>query len=90
VSIGTDGTISALELTPEFIAAHHHFVDARIKAGISAPGESPDVYNFCPDLNTTRRFKTLGEKLIARGHPIPRVQKILGGNFARLFGEVCG
>jgi membrane dipeptidase len=90
VSIGTDGTISAIELTPAFIAAHHRFVEERIKAGVSAPGESPDVYNFCPDLNTTRRFKTLGEKLIARGHTIPRVQKILGGNFARLFAEVCG
>ncbi|HEY2517387.1 MAG TPA: membrane dipeptidase [Polyangiaceae bacterium] len=90
VSIGTDGTISPIELTPEFVAMHHKFVADRVKGGIAAPGESPDVYNFCLDLNTPRRFQTLGEKLLARGHKEERIKKILGGNFARLFGEVCG
>jgi membrane dipeptidase len=90
VSVGTDGTISAIELTPAFIASHHKFVAERQKQGIAAPGESADVYNFCPDLNTPRRFKTLGEKLLSRGHSEARVKKILGGNFARVFGEVCG
>ncbi len=90
VSIGTDGTISPIELTPEFIAMHHKFVSDRVKQGIAAPGESADVYNFCPDLNTPRRFETLGQKLLAKGHTEARVKKILGGNFARLFGEVCG
>jgi membrane dipeptidase len=90
VSIGTDGTISPIELTPEYVEAHRRFVDARAKKGIAAPGESRDVFNFCPDLNTTRRFETLGRKLLARGHSEARVKKILGGNFARLFAEVCG
>ena len=83
VAIGTDGTISAIELTPAFVASHHRFVEERRKQGIAAPGESADVYNLCPDLNTPRRFQTLGEKLLARRHPEARVQKVLGGNFAR-------
>ncbi len=90
VGIGTDGTISAIELSPAFIAEHHKFVEERRKQGIAAPGESADIYNFCPDLNTPRRFETLGERLLARKHPEPRVKKILGGNFARVFGDVCG
>ncbi len=90
VGIGTDGTISPIELTPAFVASHHKFVEERKSQGIAAPGESADVYNFCPDLNTTRRFETLGDKLLARGHSEAQVKKILGGNFARLFGEVCG
>jgi membrane dipeptidase len=90
VSVGTDGTISPIAITPAFIAEHRKFVEERRKQGISAPGESVDVYNFCADLNTPRRFETLGDKLLARKHSETRVKKILGGNFARVFGEACG
>jgi membrane dipeptidase len=90
VGIGTDGTISTIELTPAYVADFHKFVEERQKEGIAAPGESVDIFNLCPDLNTPRRFQTLGEKLLARHHSEARVQKILGGNFARVFGEVCG
>jgi membrane dipeptidase len=90
VGIGTDGSVSAMEITPAFIAAHRKDAEERRKRGIAAPGESNDVYNLCPDLNTPRRLESLGEKLLLRGHSEARVKKILGGNFARLFGEVCG
>jgi membrane dipeptidase len=89
VSIGTDGTVSAVDFTPEFVAQHHKDVEERRRRGIGAPGESADVYNVCTDLNTPRRFETLGQKLLARGYSEARVKKVLGGNFARLFGEVC-
>jgi membrane dipeptidase len=90
VSVGTDGSLSPVELSPEYIEMFHKLVDQRVKQGIAAPGESRDVYNFCLDLNTPRRFQTLGEKLLQRGHSEARVTKILGGNFARVFAEVCG
>ncbi|WP_394830995.1 dipeptidase [Pendulispora rubella] len=91
VGIGSDGTMSPIDLTSEaYIREHRKFVEERIKKGIAAPGESADVYNLCPDLNTPERFHTLGEKLLARGHGEARVRKLLGGNFARIFGEVCG
>jgi membrane dipeptidase len=88
VGIGTDGRISPLELTPEYVEQHRRDVEQRRAAGISAPGETADVYTYIPELNTPRRFETLGEMLAARGHGWGRIEKILGGNFMRLFQEV--
>jgi membrane dipeptidase len=88
VGIGTDGGISRIELTPEFVKRHREDVANRRRLGISAPGEEDDVYIFLPDLNTPRRLETLASLLLARGHSESRVAKILGGNFARLFREV--
>lgn len=87
VGIGTDGGISPVELTPEYIERFRRNVQDRRRLGISAPGESEDVYTFVPDLNTPRRFELLGRHLLDRGHTAARVDKILGGNFARLFRE---
>jgi membrane dipeptidase len=88
VGIGTDGTISAVELTPEYLRKFHEDIANRRRLGISAPGESEEVYLFVPDLNTPRRFDTLAGLLSRRGYSDERVAKILGGNFARLFAEV--
>jgi membrane dipeptidase len=88
VGIGTDGTISAVDVTPAFKKMFAEQVAERQKRGISAPGERADSYTFAPDLNTPRRFERLAELLSQRGHPDARIEKILGGNFARLFREV--
>jgi microsomal dipeptidase-like Zn-dependent dipeptidase len=32
----------------------------------------------------------IGDDLIRRGHSLARVEKILGGNFARLYSEAWG
>jgi len=88
VGIGTDGGISPVQLTPEYIERFRKNVQDRRRLGISAPGESEDVYTFVPDLNTPRRFELIGRHLLDRGHSEARVAKILGGNFARLFREV--
>ncbi len=90
VGIGTDGSVSGVELTPDYRAEFERQVAERKKAGIGAPGESGVVYTFVPDLNTPRRLETLAGLLESRGHPAPRIEKILGGNFARLFAEVWG
>jgi membrane dipeptidase len=88
VGIGTDGTIPGVELSPEYVARFRADIANRRKLGISAPGESEDVYLFLPDLNTPRRLDTLAAQLSRRGYSDERVAKILGGNFARLFAEV--
>jgi membrane dipeptidase len=87
VGIGTDGAISAVDLTPEYVKRFREDIERRRKLGISAPGESEDVYLFIPDLNMPRRFETLAVDLARRGHSEERIAKILGGNFARLFAE---
>jgi membrane dipeptidase len=88
VGIGTDGVVSRIELTPEFVKRHREDVANRRRLGISAPGEEEDVYTFLPDLNGPRKLETLAGLLLARGHSESRVTKILGGNFVRLFREV--
>jgi membrane dipeptidase len=88
VGIGTDGVISRLQLTPEYVAQHRADVEARRAAGISAPGETADVYTYIPDLNTPRRLEALAHMLAARGHGDTRLAKLLGGNFLRLMEGV--
>jgi membrane dipeptidase len=87
VGIGTDGSLSAVELSPGFVKVFEAQTAARKKSGIGAPGEDPDAYLFAAELNTPRRFETLAGLLSRRGHSGPRIEKLLGGNFARLFAE---
>lgn len=88
VGIGSDLSITPLELTPEFRAVHAGFVRQRRAAGIGAPGEAEDVFNYVPELNVPRRLELIAERLAARGHGSARIAKVLGGNWMRLFGEV--
>lgn len=88
VGIGTDGFTSATDITPEFKATFAEQVEQRRKLGIGAPGESADSYTFATDLNTPLRFERIALLLSQRGHPDARIEKVLGGNFARLFREV--
>jgi len=90
VGVGTDGSLSPVALTPEYVEAFAAQAAARRKSGIGAPGEDPGAYLFAADLNTPRRFETLAGLLSRRGHATARIEKILGGNFARLFAEVWG
>ncbi len=87
VGIGTDGSLSPVALTEEYKKRFREDIARRRSLGISAPGESEDVYLMIPDLNTPRRLDTLASMLLARGHSQERVAKIVGGNFARLFRE---
>jgi membrane dipeptidase len=88
VGLGTDGGVSAVELNDAYRAAARKEHDERVKAGISAPGESADVFTFIPEYNDPRRFKMLADDLARRGWASGRIEKLLGQNFARLFREV--
>ncbi len=87
VAVGTDGGISPTQLTPEFVAGFRNNIEDRKAAGIAAPGETETGYLFASDLNTPRRFETLGGMLLDRGHSETRVAKLLGGNLQRVFAE---
>ena len=90
VSIGTDGTLSAVELTPEYVANFAANVARRKAAGIAAPQEFPDGYLFASDLNTPRRFERIADLLSLRGHPDARIEKVLGANLLRVFDAAWG
>jgi membrane dipeptidase len=90
VGLGTDGTISGIEITEAYRAYHRDFFETRRKAGLSAPGESAEVLNLIPEYNDPRRFLTLAVDLSARGWPSSRIDKLLGANFARVFSAVWG
>lgn len=90
VGLGTDGGISGIKLDAKYAEFQKKFFEDRAKAGIAAPGEAADVFNLVPEYNDARRFYTLANDLSDRGWPAKRVEKILGANFARLFGEVWG
>ena len=87
VSLGTDGSISPTTLTPEYIENFTKMTRKRAEMGIAAPYETETGYLFANDLNTPRRFETLTELLLARGHSETRVEKILGANLLRLFND---
>lgn len=90
VGLGTDGSITGLTIDARTRKAQHDITEARRKAGIGAPGETDDVFLYVPEYNTPRRFEMLAADLLARGWSTTRVEKLIGGNFARLFGEVWG
>jgi membrane dipeptidase len=54
--------------------------------GIAAPGEDRPTY--IPDLNTPRKIERIADGLLKRGHKSAVVEKILGNNFKRVFGEI--
>jgi len=87
VGLGTDGTISAVQLTDAYKKAFADEIAERRKRGVSAPGETTAVYTFVPDLNTPSRFDTIAEMLSKRGKSDRVIEKVLGGNFLRLFAQ---
>jgi len=87
VGIGTDGTISSVRLTEEYKKGFADEIAERRKRGVSAPGETAAVYTFVPDLNTPRRFETIATLLARRGRSERVAEKVLGGNFLRLFAQ---
>ena len=88
VGVGSDNSITPLDVSPEFRALHAGFVKQRRAQGISAPGEAEDVFNHVPELDSPRRMNLIADRLAVRGHSSARIEKIIGGNWLRLFGEV--
>lgn len=87
VGIGSDLSITPHVVDEEYMRIHRTFVESRIRAGVAAPGEDPEVPMFVTDLNTSRRMEQIAEKLLARKHSEARVEKIIGQNFVRLMHD---
>lgn len=90
VGIGSDLSVTPHVVDEAYMRVHRTFVEGRLKAGIAAPGEDPDIPMFVADLNSPRRMELIADKLAARGHSSARIEKIVGANFLRLCQEVWG
>lgn len=88
VGIGTDGTVPQIDDMAAYMKGLEEEVRQRRAAGISAPGERPDIVPFLPDLTGRDKFWTLADLLSRRGHSDSRIEKILGTNFLRVADSV--
>ena len=90
VSIGTDGGVLPLVIDAKAIENARKDYEQRKAAGIAAPGEGPDVFTIVRDYNSIDKLERLGNDLAKRGWTAARVEKLLGRNLLRLYGEVWG
>ncbi|MGI9625488.1 MAG: dipeptidase [Longimicrobiales bacterium] len=88
VGIGSDNSTTPTAADEAYLAGLKAFAEERQRLGIGAPREHEVL--FVPELNAPERMEMIGEGLIARGHSASRVEKVIGGNWMRLFGEVWG
>jgi len=90
VGIGSDLSTTPIDGSEEYWSKHREFVAGRIEAGVAAPNEDPEILFTVGDLNSHRRMELIADGLSARGHGDDRIEKILGANWLRLFGEAWG
>ncbi len=90
VGLGTDGPLSGIEIDDDYRKYLREEFESRTRQGIAAPGEGPDAYQLIPAYNDARRFQRLADDLVGRGWTEKRVERVLGANFARVYGEVWG
>jgi microsomal dipeptidase-like Zn-dependent dipeptidase len=60
------------------------------RPSLAAPGEVVDKPFFVVDLAGPGQFRKLERLLRAKGYGSARIEKIFGGNFLRVAGEVWG
>lgn len=90
VGVGTDGGFTPVDDIAAYRAILTKIIEDRRAAGISAPGESPDIFPFVQELQGPDQFRELGRGLKRRGHKQAQIDKILGGNFLSYAGSVWG
>jgi len=86
VGIGSDLSISPHIVTDEYIENQKKFAKIRNAAGIAAPREGELL--FVKDMNSPLRMEMIADKLQKAGHSSDRIEKILGGNWMRLFKDI--
>jgi len=90
VGIGTDNGVLPQTINEQTRKQNREWALARIKAGIAAPGEGPDVFPIVADYNSVDRYRRLADDLAHRGWSTTRLEKLFGGNFLRVYREAWG
>jgi membrane dipeptidase len=87
VGIGSDQSITPIEISPTYMAMVRKTAAARRAAGIGAPGEADGPITV-PELNSARRIELIAAELDKARYPARTIEKIIGGNFDQLFRTV--
>jgi membrane dipeptidase len=90
VGIGTDNGVLPTTLDAETKEKLKKWQLDRIKAGIAAPGEAVGVYPLVEDYNSVDRYERFANDLARRGWSQARLEKLMGGNFLRVYREAWG
>ena len=90
VGIGTDNGVLPTLLDAETKKKLDKWQAERIKAGIASPGEAIGVYPMLEDYNSVDRYRRFADDLGKRGWSQSRLEKLMGGNFLRVYGEAWG
>ena len=88
VGIGSDGVLDTFPDTAEQRKEFAEDMASRKKLGIAAPEE--DRPPFSPDLNTPHRMEIIAAGLEKQGYSTEIIEKVMGKNFYRVFGEIWG
>jgi membrane dipeptidase len=86
VGIGSDVGIQPFDTSAAGMAEFQKQLDERKQAGLSAPEEDRPTY--VEGMNFPRKLELVADQLLKRGYSEQATGKILGGNFARVFGEI--
>lgn len=90
IGIGTDNGPLPTILDDKTKAALDKWQKERIERGIAAPGEAIGVYPFMADYNSVDRYRRFASDLQRRGWSQARLEKLMGGNFLRVYKEAWG
>ena len=85
VGIGSDAFMLAFDTSAESMKAWDDSIKQREAAGIAAPGEGPPP--FAVGMNGPHKSLVIAEGLLKAGYSETAVEKVLGGNFLRIFRE---
>jgi len=90
VGIGTDNGVLPTTLDEETKRKLKEWQEQRIKQGIAAPGEAVGVYPMIEDYNSVDRYERFANDLAKRGWSQARLEKLMGGNFLRVYKDAWG
>lgn len=88
VGIGTDNGV--LPMSEAMKKAQDEYSKERARLGIAAPGEAVGIYPWVEQLNSVDRYRRLARALAKRGWSQARLEKLMGGNFLRLYRDAWG
>ena len=90
VGIGTDNGVLPLSMDSVNKKRMDDWQRQRIKLGIAAPGEAVGVYPYVADYNSVDRYRRFVSDLQKRGWTEARLEKLMGGNFLRVYRDAWG